>query len=351
MLSEERSYWLFKDSSLVKWPPRLRGDPATRNPNVYCHFHQDHGHNIENCKNLHDEIEELIRREYLKNYILREERGQADRQGNQRRNASETNRQNEQPPRQLPKERLVHGVINMITSGSIIVGCTSAAGRTSVRELENEGENLPKRPRLEEPIYFAEDDARGIQYSYDDYLVVKLRINDFEVKRILVDAGNSADIPFKETFNNLQLQQSDLKLVDTPLIGFSGEEVRPLGRVTVPMEAGTWPNIIRFEHTFLVVTTPSPYNAIVGKPITHVLHAIVSTYYLAMKFPTDYGVGVVRGDQLESRKCYVAASKGKAKMAKDVELKQPAEYTDEQAAPKEETVHISISATEPARTL
>ncbi|XP_010241745.1 PREDICTED: uncharacterized protein LOC104586270 [Nelumbo nucifera] len=314
-----------KDSSFIKGPPRLRGDPATRNPNVYCHFHRDHRHKTENCRNLRNGIEELIRRRYLKNFILREERGQTDRQtdrqGDQRRNALETSRQNEQPPRQLPEERPILGVINMITDGSIIARCTSATGRTSIHELENEEENPPKRPRLEGPIYFTEDDARGIQYPHDDALVVKLRINDFEVKRILVNSGSSANILFKETFDKLQLQQSDLRPIDTPLVGFNGEEVRPLGRVTVLVEVGTWPNIVRFKHTFLVVATPSPYNAIVGRSITHVLCAVVPTYYLVMKFPTDYGVGVVRGDQLESRKCYVTALKGKVKLAEDVELK------------------------------
>ncbi|XP_010263941.1 PREDICTED: uncharacterized protein LOC104602070 [Nelumbo nucifera] len=227
-----------KDSSFVKWPPRLRGDPTTRNPNVYCHFHRGHEHSTENCKNLHDEIEELICRGYRKNYILQEEMGQADRQanrqGDQRRKDPETNRQNEQPPRTLLEERPVRGVTNMITGGSIIVGCTSATGRILVRELENEGDNPPKQPWLKEPIYFTKDDAHGIQYLYDDALVVKLRIDDFEVKRILVDSSNSADILFKETFDKLQLQQSDLKSTDTSLVGFNGEEVRPFGRIIVP---------------------------------------------------------------------------------------------------------------------
>ncbi|XP_010272229.1 PREDICTED: uncharacterized protein LOC104608065 [Nelumbo nucifera] len=156
-----------KDSSFVKWPPKLMGDPATRNQNVYYHFHRDYGHSTENCRILYDEIEELIRHGYLKNFVQREERSQADRQadqqGDQRRNAPESsNRQNEQPPRQLLEERPVRGKINMITGGSIIAGCTSAAGQTLVRELGNEEENPPKRPRLEDPIYFMEDDARGI---------------------------------------------------------------------------------------------------------------------------------------------------------------------------------------------
>ncbi|XP_010265877.1 PREDICTED: uncharacterized protein LOC104603518 [Nelumbo nucifera] len=198
-----------KDSSIVRWPPRLNGDPATRNWNVYYHFHQDHGHSTENCGNLCDEIGELTHRGYQKNYILREEREQGDRQehqsGDQRRNTPKSSKQNEQPPRQLPEERPLHEVINMITKGSISVGCTSVAGGTLVRELENEGENPPKRPRLEEPIYFTEDDVRGIQHPHDDALVIKLRINDFEVKRILVDSGSSTDILFKTTFDMLQL--------------------------------------------------------------------------------------------------------------------------------------------------
>ncbi|XP_010251356.1 PREDICTED: uncharacterized protein LOC104593299 [Nelumbo nucifera] len=67
-----------KDSFFVKWPPKLRGDLATRNRNVYYHFHRDHGHSTENCRNLRDEIEELIRHGYLKNFIQREGRSQAD---------------------------------------------------------------------------------------------------------------------------------------------------------------------------------------------------------------------------------------------------------------------------------
>ncbi|XP_010268095.1 PREDICTED: uncharacterized protein LOC104605154 [Nelumbo nucifera] len=300
-----------KDSSIVRWPPKLRGDPTTRNPNVYCHFHQDHGHNTENCRNLCDKIEELILRAYLKKYILHEEKGQGDR----KKDVPESSKQNEQPPRPLLEERLIRGVINMITRGSIVAGCTTATGKPSVRELENEAENPPKRPQIKEPIYFTEDNARGIQYPHDDTLVIKMIINDFEVKQILVDSGSLTDILFKGTFDKLQRQQSDLKPADAPLVGFSGEEVRPIGRVIVPVEAGTWPTIVRFKHTFLVVTTPSPYNAIIGLPITHVLRAIVSTYYLAMKFPTDYGVWVIRGDQLESRK-YCGCPQGKSKTGK-----------------------------------
>ena len=32
----------------------------------------------------------------------------------------------------------------------------------------------------------------------------------------------------------------------------------------------------------------------------------MSTYYLSVKFPMEYGIGEVQGDQLAARECYLA---------------------------------------------
>jgi hypothetical protein len=53
-----------------------------------------------------------------------------------------------------------------------------------------------------------------------------------------------------------------------------------------------------------VIDRPSAYNAIMGRPALNKLRAATSTYHLTMKFPTEEGVGEVRGDQLTARKCY-----------------------------------------------
>jgi len=34
--------------------------------------------------------------------------------------------------------------------------------------------------------------------------------------------------------------------------------------------------------------------------------AVTSTYHLMIKFPTEYGVGKVKGDQVAAHECYVA---------------------------------------------
>ena len=46
-----------KNEPFFKWPNKMAGEPMRRNQNLYCHYHQDHGHTIEDCKNLWDHLE------------------------------------------------------------------------------------------------------------------------------------------------------------------------------------------------------------------------------------------------------------------------------------------------------
>ena len=58
--------------------------------------------------------------------------------------------------------------------------------------------------------------------------------------------------------------------------------------------------------TFLVVDCSSAYNAILGRPTLNSWKAVTLTYHMIIKFPTDYGVGELRGDQVAACECYVA---------------------------------------------
>ena len=57
---------------------------------------------------------------------------------------------------------------------------------------------------------------------------------------------------------------------------------------------------------FLVVGCPSSYNVIIGWPTLNNWKVAKSIYYLKVKFPTEYGVGVIKGDQVLARECYQA---------------------------------------------
>ncbi|KAL5548398.1 hypothetical protein UlMin_003629 [Ulmus minor] len=60
---------------------------------------------------------------------------------------------------------------------------------------------------------------------------------------------------------------------------------------------------------FVLVDCPSPYNAIIGRPTLNKIRAVTSTYHLLVKFPTVGGIGILRGDQTESREIYEAANR------------------------------------------
>ena len=58
-----------RNEPFFKWPNKMAGDPMNRNQNLYCHYHQDHSHITENCRNLWDHLEQLVREGRLKHLL------------------------------------------------------------------------------------------------------------------------------------------------------------------------------------------------------------------------------------------------------------------------------------------
>ncbi|GAV57240.1 hypothetical protein CFOL_v3_00778 [Cephalotus follicularis] len=166
----------------------------------------------------------------------------------------------------------------------------------------------------------------------------------FTMKRILIDSGSSADILYKHAFNQLRIPEDQLKPVKTPLVGFAGETIHPLGSINLSMVAGTTPRQTQVEMTFLVVDTPSPYNAIVGRPGLNLMEAIVSTRHLLMKFPTRFGVGEVRGDQQATRQCYRTAisDSGKHKVLPITNVELRGDVEPERPQPIEDVLQVPM---------
>ena len=94
--------------------------------------------------------------------------------------------------------------------------------------------------------------------------------------------------------------------MNAPLVGFGGTRVYLLGAVTLFVTVGDYPQQITKDITFFVVGCSSAYNAILGWPTLNSWKAVTSTYHLMIKFPTNYGVGELCGNQVAARECYVA---------------------------------------------
>ena len=53
--------------------------------------------------------------------------------------------------------------------------------------------------------------------------------------------------------------------------------------------------------TFIVVSSFSPYTAILGRPWIHTIGAVPSTLHAKVKFHTEQGMAVVQGSQKVAR--------------------------------------------------
>ncbi|KAM2015174.1 hypothetical protein ACFX16_045732 [Malus domestica] len=109
---------------------------------------------------------------------------------------------------------------------------------------------------------------------------------------------------FAEAFKALNVAEHLLDRSISPLISFSGDIVQPLGSIHLPFTIGTGPYTATITTNFLVVNCPTAYNVIFGRTCINDLKAMVSTHMLLMKFPTPFGNGYIRGDQLSARSCY-----------------------------------------------
>ncbi|GAV77937.1 LOW QUALITY PROTEIN: hypothetical protein CFOL_v3_21405, partial [Cephalotus follicularis] len=194
----------------------------------YCRYHRDHSHDTEECRQLKNQIKDLIRKGHLRKYVDRDAP-----QGRREQRREEAPRQQEET----------------IATQSLRTG------------------------GAEEVITFTEVDYEGVHLPHDDPVVVTLLVELFTMKRILIDSGSSVDILYKHAFDQLRIPADQLKPVKTPLVGFAGETIHPLGSINLSVVAGTARRQTQVEMTFLVVDTPSPYNAIVGRPGLNLLEA------------------------------------------------------------------------------
>ena len=143
-----------------------------------------------------------------------------------------------------------------------------------------------------ELIAFNDEDLEGITQPYDDALVVTARINGFIVKRVLVDQESGAELMYPDLFKGLGLKMEDLSKYNTPLVGFDGQMVVPEGQISllVNMEGN------EVMVNFIVVSSFSPYTAILGRSWIHAMGAVLSTLHVKVKFHTDHGIATMRGN-------------------------------------------------------
>ena len=236
----------------------------------------------------------------------------------------------------------------MIVGGTATIGSSKKTRKTYLRMVQNVQltGSVPKIARKESLIIgFLEEDARRLHHPHDDALVVSVRVEYYNMRRMLVDNGSLADILYYPAFQQMGIDRARLIPTNAPLVDFGGIRVLPLGAITLSVTVGDYLKQFTKDITFLVVDYSSPYNGILGRPTLNSWKVATSIYHLIIKFPTGYGIGELRRDQVAARECYIAML--------EMEDHQQTMCIGEHrtmAEPVEELEEISLDESRPKRT-
>ena len=173
-----------KDDPSLKWPEKMKRDPNKRNKNKYCRFHRDHGHDTDECYDLKQQIENLIRQGKLRHFVGK------DYKDKKLKGKIE---ESSWPP--LGEIRFIIGENSTRQS--------SKSKKTYLKMVQNiqlSGRSPKTRETNESAISFMNEEAKKIHHLHDDAIVITLLIVDYTTRRVLVDNGSSVDILYYPAF-------------------------------------------------------------------------------------------------------------------------------------------------------
>ncbi|XP_012846973.1 PREDICTED: uncharacterized protein LOC105966948 [Erythranthe guttata] len=263
--------WMVAEQKDLVQPPRqMKENPKRQKSEKYCEYHQDRGHTTDECFQLKQEIERLIKKGRLGEFVDAPRHQNFQNKPRFQQKGERPNPRKDQEDDNLPTQ----GILAVISGG----------------------------PSSE--VTFSDDDLKGPSGEHNDALVISASISNYLVNKILVDGGSSADIIYYDAFEKLGIANAKLAPVKTPLVGFTGHAVEAVGEISLVLSLGSFPCRATNTVNFLVVKAPSTYNVILGRPSMNLFRAIPSTYHMKLKFPTASGVGEAVGDQRIARECY-----------------------------------------------
>ncbi|KAL0288014.1 UNVERIFIED_CONTAM: hypothetical protein Sradi_7111600 [Sesamum radiatum] len=211
-----------------------------------------------------------------------------------------------------------------------------------------------KEPAGGPMIHFGPPDAQGVHLLHNDALVIFAIVANLYCSIYLCDSGSFANVLFYKVYQQIELGDIPLELVDTSLYGFLGEVVHPWDIYCSPLEPTRRTRVVHF----LVVDMSPAYNLILGQPALNTFQAIDSIYHMKLKFLVGDKVGEVKGDQYTTRKWYVEVIKSSNnRMEVDLPSKKSSRSATQQedqrgvvparVQPTEELLSIQLVSGEP----
>ncbi|XP_059658737.1 uncharacterized protein LOC132305066 [Cornus florida] len=234
-----------------------------KDKNKHCAYHRDYGHATNNCRSLRRQVENMIIRGELADYLTTKEyvkpRDVNPRkvEGNQVKvihaihGRSEDDQESEEVYRSKLKaahKRRRLSSMNTITLGNINIG-------------------------------FGDVDLSRVQLPHEDPLVISLLVANYMIKRVLIDLGSRANIITKVVFEQLEIPSSSIRPTSSPLMGFDGTKVNPLGVIDLSVTAAKR----TLKENFVLTEIHPSYNLIMGRGWIHRMNGVPSTLHQVMR--------------------------------------------------------------------
>ncbi|XP_059310915.1 uncharacterized protein LOC132062348 [Lycium ferocissimum] len=265
----------------ARWPRPLRSDPAQKDPSVMCEYHETHGHRIEDCRQLREEVARLLKNGHLREFLS--ERAKSHYKG----------RENHKKAEPVEPQHVINMIIGGTdtSQGPMMKRTKVLITRESITPEKQARDYMP-----EGTISFNDEDAEGIMQPHNDALVISILIFKSQVKRILIDPGSSANIIRWRVVEQLKLLDQIIPVARV-LSGFNMASETTKGEISLPVNI----NGTIQQTVFYVIEGEMKYNALLGRPWIHSMREVPSILHQILKFPTPERIKTVCGEQPAER--------------------------------------------------
>ncbi|GJX86843.1 reverse transcriptase domain-containing protein [Tanacetum coccineum] len=287
-----------------------------RNHAKFCEFHGEVGHNTDECMHLKKQIEEMLKAGKLSHLIkeLKQNNGK------------------EQP--KVVKKGETSGKDKALAI--LMVQPWERVARQRITQ------SFSPNPEILFPPLGEDEGTEGP-------MIIEAEIGGHCVHRMYVDGGSASEILYEHCFSRLRPEiKKQLIPATTPLIGFSGEIIWPIGQIQLLVKIGDEEHSASAWMNFMVVRSSSPYNGIIGRPGVRKLQAVPSTAHGMLKIPVEGGVITLKSSKLVPLECAVVSGPEGAPSATKPIIEERIKVAINPEYPKQ-TVMIGSTLTEEGR--
>ncbi|GJS22988.1 reverse transcriptase domain-containing protein [Tanacetum coccineum] len=142
-------------------------------------------------------------------------------------------------------------------------------------------------------------------------MIIEVEMGGNFVHRMYLDGGSSSEIMYEHCFSRFRPEvRSQMVPATTPLVGFSGEIIWPLGHISLLVKIGDEEHSTSAWMNFMVIRSSSPYNGIIGRTEVRRIQAVPSTAHGMLKFPVTGGTVTLRSSRIVPLECTMVSGPG-----------------------------------------